>query len=169
MKKSLKILFLAVVTITFISCGTSSKLKEAGWMASNYEVECMGTGMDGTQLIKVWGYGKKPDDAISHAKKNGVHAIIFKGITVGKKGCMTIPLSLEPGAEEKYREYYEKFFMNGGKYLQFISISGEGANESVKVGSMYKCAIIVSINHSNLRKELEAAGVIKNVSDGFAK
>ena len=68
---------------------TKKEKKMAGYVIGNYEVECMGTGMDGTQLIKVWGYGNKPDDAVYQAKKNAVHAVIFKGITGGKPGCMT--------------------------------------------------------------------------------
>lgn len=39
---------------------TKKEKKMAGYVIGNYEVECMGTGMDGTQLIKVWGYGNKP-------------------------------------------------------------------------------------------------------------
>ncbi|MFZ4402132.1 MAG: hypothetical protein ACOYO1_19030 [Bacteroidales bacterium] len=168
--KKITLLFIFIAFVFFATnteAQSAKKRKEAGWMVTNYEVECMGTGMDGTQLIKVWGYAKKPNDAILQAKKNAVHAIIFKGVTAGKPGCMTRPLSTEPGAEEKHNEYYETFFTDGGPYLKFISISGEGAEDRVKVGKMYKCAIVVSVNHSALRKELEAAGVIKKLDAGF--
>ena len=136
----------------------------------NYEVECMGTGMDGTQLIKVWGYGRKPDDAIEQAKKNAVHAVIFKGITSGKPGCMQKPLSVQAGAEQQYQEYYNTFFLKGGKYLNFVSITNDGSinpNDRLKTGNQYKIGVVVSVSHSALRKELEAAGVIKKLDAGF--
>jgi len=55
------IFFLFVVSA---EAQTNKQRKMAGYVISNYEVECMGTGMDGTQLLKIWGFGKKPDDAI---------------------------------------------------------------------------------------------------------
>lgn len=148
------------------NCGTTKNSA----VFYNYEVECMGTGMDGTQLIKVWGYGRKPDDAIEQAKKNAVHAVIFKGITSGKPGCMQKPLSTEVGGEQQHQEYYNAFFSKGGKYLNFVSITNDGSinpNDRLKTGSQYKIGEVVSVSHSLLRKELEAAGVIKKLDAGF--
>ncbi|MFN5324400.1 MAG: hypothetical protein ACK5C5_05745 [Bacteroidota bacterium] len=166
MKKLIMLLFVAV--LPFVVVGQSKKKKElAGWTATNYEVECMGTGMDGTQLLKVWGYGKKPDEAIIQAKRNAVHAVVFKGIYAGKPGCMKNPLVTEPNAQQKHSEYFDSFFTEGGKYLQFISLSGEGVQDRVKVGKQYKVAIMVSVSHAALRKELEAAGIVKSLGGGF--
>lgn len=162
------IVLLFTIVIPFAGMAQSKKKKElAGWTSSNYEVECMGTGMDGTQLVKVWGYGKKPDDAILQAKRNAVHAVVFKGIYAGKEGCMKKPLVTEPNAQQKHSDYFDSFFAAGGKYLQYISISGEGVQERVKVGKQYKVAIMVSVSHASLRKELEAAGIIKSLGGGF--
>jgi len=147
---------------------TKKQRAAAGYTISNYEVECMGTGMDGTQLIKVWGFGKKPDDAIYMAKKNAVHAVIFKGILGGKPGCMTRPLVNQPDAEQKHREYFNSFFSDGGRYLAFVSQTGDGKVDRIKVSNKdYKIGIIVAIMHTQLRAELEAAGILKELSRGF--
>jgi len=61
-------LFLLMLSVT-INAQTRKQKKMAGFVMGNYEVECMGTGMDGTQLVKVWGYGKKPAVAAYQAKK----------------------------------------------------------------------------------------------------
>ena len=161
------IIFL-VVTSVIVNAQTRKKRKLAGYLIENYEVECMGTGMDGTQLIKVWGYGKKPEKAIYQAKKNAVHAIMFKGVNVGRPGCMNRPLVTEPGAEYKHQGFFETFFADGGRYLNFVSLTGDGKLDRIKVARRsYKVGVIVSVAHSNLRKELEAAGIVKKLGQGF--
>jgi hypothetical protein len=167
--KNLISISLIFMLCTFTTEAQSKKQRAAaGYTISNYEVECMGTGMDGTQLIKVWGFGRKPDDAIYNAKKNAVHAIIFKGILGGKPGCMTRPLINKPGVEEQHREYFNSFFSDGGRYLAFVSQTGDGKVDRIKVSNKdYKVGIIVAVMHSQLRTELEAAGVLKEISRGF--
>jgi len=39
--------------------------------------------------------------------------------------------------------------------------------ESVKVGKEYKIGVVVSVSKDQLRKDLEAAGIIKGLSSGF--
>jgi hypothetical protein len=127
-----------------------------------------GNGMDGTQLIKVWGFGKKPDKAAYQAKKNAVHAVVFKGINGGKPGCMTRPLVTKPGAEVQHSDYFQTFFSNGGHYLNFVAQSGDGTMDRIKVGKkQYKVGVIVSVRHAALRRELETAGIINKLGGGF--
>lgn len=167
--KTLKLTFLLAGLLLFSMTGYSQKKKNPAAFY-NYEVECMGTGMDGTQLIKVWGYGKKPNDAVENAKKNAVHAVMFKGILNGKPGCMMRPLITEPGAEQQYQDYFTAFFKTGGKYLNFVSVSNDGSidpKDRLKVGGQYKVGVLVSVSHSSLRKELEAAGIIRALGTGF--
>ena len=46
----------------------------------NYEVTTEKVGVEGTKFIKVWGFGKTPDKALMNAKRNAVHACIFRGL-----------------------------------------------------------------------------------------
>jgi hypothetical protein len=171
----MKNILLSTLTILFfltiLSSSVLGKKKTSNLAAFyNYEVQCMGTGMEGTQLVKVWGYGKKPNDAIEQAKKNAVHAIIFKGITTGEKGCMQKPLVTAPGAEQQYQDYFNAFFESGSKYLNYVSLSSDGSidpKDRLKAGNQYKIGVIVSVNHAQLRKELEDAGIIKKLGEGF--
>ncbi|MBN1185008.1 MAG: hypothetical protein JXB49_22170 [Bacteroidales bacterium] len=151
----------------FVQAQTKREKKIAGYIDSNYEVECLGTGLQGSQLIKIWGYGKSPEDAMIQAKRNAVHAVIFKGIVAGQ-GCMKRPLLNEPGAEQAHEDYFKLFFSPAGKYLNFVSLSGEGVQERIKIDKKtYKVAINVSVMHSALRQELEAAGIAKKLDAGF--
>ena len=167
-----KIAFLGLIICILFSVSLTAQTKKqkkmAGYTISNYEVECMGTGMDGTQLIKVWGFGKKPDKAVYQAKKNAVHAVIFKGIRGGKPGCMMRPLVTKPGAEVQHSDYFNTFFTDGGHYLSFVSQSGDGTLDRIKVSKkQYKVGVIVSVRHADLRRELETAGIIQKLGSGF--
>jgi hypothetical protein len=151
-----------------VSGQSRSERRAAGYVIDNYEVSCMGTGMDGTQLIKVWGFGKKPEDAIHQARKNAVHAVIFKGILGGQPGCMQRPLVNKPGAEVQHADYFNNFFSNGGSYLRFVSQAGDGSVDRIKIDKRtYKVGVVDSVMHAQLRRELEAAGIIPKLGQGF--
>jgi hypothetical protein len=138
--------------------------------AWRYEIEAVQTGVQGTYLIKVWSYSKKPDVAIEQAKKNAVHGVIFRGFA-GKQGipgqqALTSNVSLE---QEK-ADFFDPFFSNGGKYMKFVASTNDGAvaaEDRMKVGKEYKVGVIVSVNVSALRKDLEDAGIIKKLGAGF--
>ncbi len=137
---------------------------------SNYEVQCMGTGRQGTTLIKSWSYAKNYRRAVELSKKHAVHAVIFKGVPSGTGGCSRRPLASEAGAETKHSTYFANFFSDNGPYLRFVSLSGDGTvnpNDRLKVGGQYKIGVPVIVMHSELRKELEAAKIIKALNSGF--
>ncbi|MBR1809276.1 MAG: hypothetical protein IJ776_07810 [Paludibacteraceae bacterium] len=131
-----------------------------------YEIECAGNGTQGTYLIKVWSYSKKARVAAEQCKKNAVHGIIFKGYT-GGNGCVAQrPLAKNPGVELEYEEYFNKFFSDSGEYYKYVSLTS-AAQDIVKVGKEYKVGVVVSVQKDDLRKALEAAGVIRGLSSGF--
>jgi hypothetical protein len=138
--------------------------------AWRYEIEAVQTGVQGTYLIKVWSYSKKPDVAIEQAKKNAVHGIIFRGFA-GKQG---IPgqkaLTSNVNLEQEKADFFDPFFSNGGKYMKFVASTNDGAvaaEDRMKIGKEYKVGVIVSVNVSELRKDLEEAGIIKKLGAGF--
>jgi hypothetical protein len=149
---------------------------QAGKKADNdteewrYDIECVSVGASGSYQIKVWSYSKKSTVAINQAKKNAVHGIIFKGFTGTGAGCTQKPLASSPDIEQQKSEFFKDFFADGGKYMQFVTSASEGeiaAGDVVKVGKEYKIGVVVSVYKDQLRKDLEAAGIIKGLSDGF--
>ena len=135
-----------------------------------YELEAVGTGVQGTYVVKVWSYSKKADVAIEQAKKNAVHGVIFKGFA-GKQGVPgQRPLTNNVNLVEEKADFFEPFFKDGGKYMKFVSLSGDGsvdAGDRMKVGKEYKVGVVVAVNVTALRKDLEDAGIIKGLSGGF--
>jgi len=138
----------------------------------HYEIECVGTGVQGTYIIKVWSYSKEPDVAINQAKKNAVHGIIFKGFAGGSQGCTPQKsLSRNPNLEQEKKYFFKEFFSDGGKYMRFVSLTTDGsvaASDRLKISKKeYKIGVIVSVRKDDLRKDLESAGIIKSLSSGF--
>jgi hypothetical protein len=169
-KKQATLLVLMLFCFSILGHAQAKKKADKDTEAFRYELEAMQTGVQGTFLIKVWSFSKKPDVAIEQAKKNAVHGIIFKGFA-GKQGIPgQQPLASNVNLEQEKADYFDPFFSNGGKYMKFVSITNNGAvaaEDRMKIGKEYKIGVIVSVNVSMLRKDLEDAGIIKKLGAGF--
>ena len=173
MKNILKktgLLLIIMISISSIANAQAKKKADKATAAWRYEIEVVQTGTQGNYLIKVWSYSKKPDVAIEQAKKNAVHGIIFKGFA----GTQSVPgqkaLITNVDLEDEKADFFKPFFADGGKYMKYVSLSTDGAvaaEDRMKVGKEYKIGVIVSVNVSGLRKELEEVGVIKSLNSGF--
>lgn len=173
MKTGLKPIGLIIaILLGFVNTSTAQSKKKADNDTRNwrYEIEAVGVGTQGSYLIKVWSYSKNKNVAIEQAKKNAVHGVVFKGFT-GKQGIPgQKPLALNSNLEQERAEFFIPFFENGGKYLKFVSLADDGsvaAGDRMKVGKEYKIGVIVSVSVGLLRKDLEDAGIIRGLSNGF--
>lgn len=176
MKKTVNRLFmfaaLLMISAAYNNVSAQARAKaEKATREWRYEIECVGTGVEGTYLIKVWSYSKKPAVAIEQVKKNAVHGIVFKGFAGGGQGCVSQkPLTNNLALEQERADYFDDFFADGGKFMKFVSASNDGAinaGDITKVGKEFKVGVVVSVMKDQLRKDLEAAGIIKGLSSGF--
>jgi hypothetical protein len=171
MKRNNLVNLIIILSLVFID-NTFAQRKKANkdTEAWRYEIEAVQTGTQGTYLIKVWSYSKSPNVAIEQAKKNAVHGIIFKGFAGTSTVSGQKPLSSNVNLEQEKSDFFKPFFDDGGKYLKFVSLSNDGsvaAEDRMKIGKEHKIGVIVSVNVSGLRKDLEAAGIIKSLGAGF--
>lgn len=161
------LLSLLVVVLCLPSC-RALRQKQANTDTNQYryEIECAGNAIQGTYLVKVWTYSRNASVAENQCRKNAVHGVIFKGYG-GGQGCVSQrPMASSPGVETQYKEYFDSFFATGGEFQKYASIMS-GTTETVKVGKEYKVGVVVSVRKDDLRKALEAAGVIKSLNSGF--
>ena len=129
----------------------------------NFEVHCLGVELDGSQTLRVSGYGKNKSDAKEQAKKNAVWAVVFYGIQEGAAGCNTQPLVTEVNARERHEDYFNLFFSDGGLYKEFVS------NEDYKTGSKSyvksklgaKYTVTLRVLRPQLKARLKTDGIIK--------
>ena len=147
-------------SIIFTGCGSTQKD-----IASfhSFETECLGIELDGSQTLRVWGKGKNRSDAIEQAKKNAVRDVLFKGVTAGSKDCNMRPLITEVNAKEKYAEYFNKFFKDGGKYNNYINMKDEKDDSRLKYENTNEVsyAITVRVLRSKLQKKLREDSILK--------
>jgi hypothetical protein len=169
----LLILTLCLTSMNLLSAQRAAKKKAdidtANW---RYEIQCINVASEGSYVIKVFSFSKNKNVAIEQSKKNAVHGIIFRGIPQSDMGCVSqAPLSRHANLEEMHQDYFKRFFAEGGDYMKFVTLTTDGAvaaEDRFKVGkNEYKIGIYVSVDVKGLRKELEAAGIIKKLSSGF--
>lgn len=162
-KLKISLCFLALL-LSFMTI-QAAELKKDDAEKWRYDIECAGSGSQGSYLVRVWSYGKKPNIPAEDMKRNAVHGVIFKGFS-GDRGCTSQkPMVKSPAVMEEKADFFNSFFANGGSYLKYADIVG--TPEIIKVGKEYKVGVVVSIAKDQLRKDLEEAGIVKGLSSGF--
>lgn len=164
----LGLIFLLMICQTGI--GQNRKERKAMYSSQfNYELACLGVGNDGTKLVKIWGYGKKVDDAIYDAKRTAVAAVIFRGVPEGN-GAAPTPSLLPVDGYEQNMNFFDDFFKDGGMYLSFVNLTTDGTpggSDRIKMSHGYKVAVGASVNFNELRKYLQDKGIVKRLDAGF--
>lgn len=127
-----------------------------------YETQCLGIEHDGSQTLLAWGEGKNRTDAEEQAKKNAVFDVIFKGINSGKSECTNPPLVNTPNARQKYEDYFNTFFVDGGAYTTYVSMQDHKRRSGDKEHYQYgeKRSVTVRVMRSELKKRLQNDGIL---------
>ena len=154
----MKRLFLTLIAaITFVY----AEAQAPAAYARTY-IKCLGVKLDGSQTLRVQGYGRNRADAKEQAMKNAVRAVIFEGIRDGAEGCNMRPLVSEVNAQERYEDYFNIFFADNGAYKQYVSLRdtkrGSGGREKDKIG--YSYVITIRVLRAELKARLKADNVI---------
>lgn len=171
----MRTILLFAVTALLIVAQTASaqkrKDRKAAFKSSyNYEIQVFAVGVDGTKVYKVWGNGKKADDAVLNARQSAVAAAIFKDIPgcAGVEGSPAI--CSERGADGQHADFFDRFFEYGGEWQNYVNLTNAAApagKDRLKVKGGYKVGIVVQVLYDNLRKDLEKAGIAKAMNHGF--
>lgn len=177
MTKTCKFLMAAAAVLSLFACSDlyaqkkNSKLENLGKPFRdkyNYEVETVGVGSDGTKSLKIWTYGKKVDQAVMTAKKCAVAACIYRGLPASTYALATPALLQQPW--EEWDEYFEKFFADGGEYLNYVNLTTDGVpagQDRLKMKNGYKVGVYVQVLYDRLRKDLESKGIVKSMDSWF--
>lgn len=170
MKRIIALIMIFMMSVSVMFSQSRKERKALFESMQNFEVVTVKVGSDGTKFIKVWGYGKKVDDAIVQAKKNAVYACIFRGLPAAATANATPPLCRDANTYQANQEYFDNFFETAGPYINFVNMTTDGVpsgQDRLKVKKGYKVAIYVQVMFDNLRKRLESDGIIKGMTYGF--
>ena len=152
----------ALALLSLAGCKTPQVI-DSTYAGSTFTIECMGTDLDGSQTLRSWGTGKNKAQAMENAKKNAVRAVLFEGINAGTGDCNRKPLIFEVNAEEKYEQYFNRFFADGGAYKAFTSMTDEKRTSRLKStnSAIESWGIVVRVDRAALRQRLIDDGIIK--------
>ena len=131
--------------------------------AQTNETECISKELDGSLTLRVWGIGRNKLDAVEQAKKNAVHEVVFQGIRKGNRGADQRPIVTIVNARERYRDYFDTFFMDKGEYKEYVSMADRriGSTKRIKGTTQVSCCITVRVLCPQLRTKLKNDGIIK--------
>lgn len=154
--KKLVLIIIASISLTCVHAQNKA-------IYARTSIRCLGVELDGSQTLRVQGYGRNRTDAKEQAKKNAVWAVIFEGIRDGVQGCNNRPLVTEVNAKERYEDYFNIFFADDGEYQKYVLLRDtkkrSGGKSKDKLGYAYDLTIRV------LRAELKARLKADNVID----
>lgn len=131
-------------------------------VTSRATVRCLGVELDGSQTLRVVGYGRNRADAKEQAMKNAVWAVIFDGIREGAEGCNMKPLVTEVNAKERYEDYFNIFFADNGEYKKYVSLRDTKHRSGGKVKNKlgYSYDLTVRVLRAELKARLKADNLI---------
>ena len=152
-----KLLLTIIAVLSLAYADAQTKAKHA-----RSSIRCIGVELDGSQTLRVQGYGRNRSDAKEQAMKNAVWAVIFDGIRDGAEGCNMRPLVSEVNAKERYEDYFNIFFADNGEYKNYVSLRDtkkrSGGRSKDKVGYAYD--LTIRVLRAQLKARLKADNVI---------
>ena len=104
------------------------------------------------------------------AKKNAVHACLFRGLPGNEVAMATPAICPDPATLTAHEAYFTDFFETAGEYLKYINMTTDGVpsgQDRMKIKGGYKVAIYVQVMYDNLRDKMEADGIVRKLSTGF--
>ena len=161
-KTSIRLLASAALLAAAFACKTPTVIDNTYSMTA-FPVECMGTDLDGSQTMRVFGTGKNKAQAMETAKKNAVKAVLFEGVTHGTAGCNVRPVIGGANPMEKNEAYFNRFFADGGAYKDFTSMADEKCTSRLKSSdkSIENWGVVVRVNRAALKDRMIADGIIE--------
>lgn len=159
--KHLQLATALIFLLGITACKTPAKIDNS-YAGFSFEVECLGSDLDGTQTLRSFGKGKNKAQAMETAKKNAVKAVLFDGIRFGSSDCSPQPIIGGANPLEKHQVYFNKFFADGGAYKEYTSMMDEKRTSRVKSAdrSIENWGIVVRVDRAGLKQRMINDGII---------
>jgi len=162
-RQLLTVLLAGCLLLLFSTCKTA---RPAANSYGLYQIECAGAATQGSQLVKVWVYADSRNVTIDLIKRYAVHGVIFKGYAGGNGCTPQKPMATSPALEQQRANFFDPFFNTDRAYNKYAQQVGNGL-ESAGSGSDRRIGAVISVSKEMLRKDLEAAGILRGLSGGF--
>jgi len=140
-------------------------------MDHQYEVKIVRVSDQGTKFLLAGGIAGNADKAIIQAQQDAVAACLFTGVEGNPVvGAGKIPAIC--GGKDVYeanKEYFDKFFKKGEflDYVKNVNSKYPSGENNVAVKGGRKVRVYVQVMYDELRKKLEADGIVKALNSYF--
>ena len=108
----------AAVALMVCATGCSKKVQPTTRAYRSYETECIAKDPSGAVTLHVWGEGSDAKHARENAAKKAVEEVVFTNLTGNRANVMAVIPG--PTVRARHREYFNKFFKDGGKYKKYV-------------------------------------------------
>lgn len=150
----------AVMLLLGSGCKTNTVINDE-YAFQQFEVTCLGVDPGGYQMLRSWGQGRSKADAIEQAKRRAVETVIFEGINSGTSECNKRPIVNQANARERYEEYFNAFFREGGAYNKYVTLNETRTSRiKAKNTTLESWSVVVLVNRTALRNRLADDNVI---------
>lgn len=144
-----KILYIFVVIFITTAISSCSKKAIPTTMAyRSYNTECISKDPSGAITLRVWGEGENGKKARENAAKKAVEEVIFTNLTGNKANALAVIPG--PTVRAKYREYFNKFFKDGGKYKKYVKAEKPEKDEELNGNNRVVVPVIVTVDREGL-------------------
>lgn len=157
--KRISVFFATILFVCLCGCGPT---KSESYY--DYKTKCIGSELDGSYTLRVWGRARNEADAYQQARKQAVYDVIFSYIDAASSGQSNlIPLLLEVNAEKKYSTYFDRFFRDGGEYLKYSSMKEKRdfSTKYYRTNSQALCQTTVCVFRAKLKEKLIEDKILK--------
>lgn len=158
--------FLHVVALIGVLCLISCRSKQTianSYSYNGFKSTLISASPSGYITMRCWGKGPDLSSAIREAKKNAVNEVLFNGFDTSDN-YIASPLIHEVNARERYADYFDRFFADGGEYEKFVTetSSTDGSRIEAKSRGLQNHGITVTVDRNALKNQLKVDGLINN-------
>lgn len=142
------IIGLCCVILLAAIAACSKKVVPTTMAYRSYATECISKDASGDITLRVWGEGVNAKEAKMNAAKKAVEEVTFKNLSGNKANALAIIPG--PTVREKHREYFNKFFKDGGKYKKYVKAEKPEKDEELNGNHMVVVPVIVTVDREGL-------------------
>lgn len=151
-----------VAMICLLSGCRSKQAVNSSYSYQRFDTSAVNVSPSGSVTVRAWGSGHDRRSSMQTAMKNAVSDVIFKGLK-GASGYSGQPIVTEVNARERYADYFDRFFADGGEYEHFVweSSTKDKSRTQAKSAGRENYGLTLEVDRPALVRQLTEDGIIK--------
>ena len=113
---------------------------------------------NGILAVEASGFARKKAKAKQEAVRGALSKILFQGLP---GSSVQRPIVTAANARQVHRDYFDRFFAEGGPYRDFVRTYNIDPRNTSRNGKYYNVALRMDIDYRALQRKLEQDGIIK--------